>query len=140
MYSPPPLEFTVALDILSHINTPIHATLLARLRNAANAGTLTIFRNAKGLPIGFVCWAGIDGYGVRFADKFDVLPVYPWEFNAGRIALLIFVVFIYPFGEEAQAAFRKFLTSHRAVYYVRKDRKRLMIRTSRGLRVAQIAK
>ena len=134
MPSTPPLEFAVASEMLSHLNIPLTSSLLSRIRNAAQAGTLTILRNGIDDPVGFVCWAGVNKDSVRIADKFNLLPSYPWEFKEGKIALLLYVFFIYPFNEEARAAFTRFVSSRRAIYYVRKDRKRLMIRTSNGFR------
>jgi hypothetical protein len=48
------------------------------------------------------------------------------------------VFFAYPFNEEARTAFTAFLNSRRAVYFTKKDRKRLAIRTSRGFRYAKV--
>ncbi len=138
MYLPPPIEFSITLELLSRLNKPVEPPMLCRLVHASYAGTLTILRNEVDAPVGFVCWAGGNKDSVRGAEKFNRFPNYPWEFKEGKITILLEVFFIYPFRSEAKVAFRKFLASRRAVYYVNKERKRLLIRTSNGFRFAKI--
>ena len=138
MYPAPPPEFGIALELISRVNMPLNPPLLGSLRHAAYAGTLTILRNATDAPVGFVCWAGVNKDSVGIADQFNLLPSHFWEFKEGKIALLLFVYFAYPFNEEARTAFMAFLDSRRAVYFMKKDRKRLAIRTSRGFRYAKV--
>jgi hypothetical protein len=138
MYPAPPPEFGIALELISRLNTPLDPALLGSLRNAAYAGTLTILRSPKDDPVGFVCWAGVNKDSVRIADQFNLFPSHFWEFKEGKIALVLFVFFAYPFNEEARTAFTAFLNSRRAVYFTKKDRKRLAIRTSRGFRYAKV--
>jgi hemolysin-activating ACP:hemolysin acyltransferase len=117
---------------------PIESRLLSRVVHAAYAGTLTILYNDNNEPVGFVCWAGVNKDSVRIAEKFNCLPTMRWEFKEGNIAMLLEVFFTCPFRREARAAFRRFLASRRAIYYVRKERKRLIIRTSTGPRFAKV--
>jgi hemolysin-activating ACP:hemolysin acyltransferase len=138
MYQAPPPEFCIALDLLSRLSTPIQSALLGSIRNSSEAGTLTILRNPKTDPVGFVCWAGVNKDSIRIAEKFNLFPTYPWEFKEGKIALLLYVFFAYPANEEAHAAFMTFLASRRAVYYMKKNRKRLLIRTSKGFKFATV--
>jgi hypothetical protein len=129
-----PLEFSVAVEMLGRMNAPLDPLMLARMRHAAHAGTLTILRDAKKDPVGFVCWAGGNKDSVRIAERFGIFPRHFWEFKEGKIALLMMVFFAYPCNQEAKKAFKHFLHTHRAVYYVKRERKRLMLRTSRGFR------
>lgn len=137
MHAAPPPEFGIAVELISRLNTPLNPPLLGSLRCAAYAGTLTILRSAKDDPVGFVCWAGVNKDSVRIADQFNLFPSHFWEFKEGKIALLLFVFFLPPFNEEARSAFQAFLNARRAVYFMKKDRKRLAIRTSRGFRYAR---
>jgi hypothetical protein len=114
-----PLEFSVAVEMLGRMNAPLDPLMLARIRHAAHAGTLTILRDAKKDPVGFVCWAGGNKDSVRIAERFGIFPRHFWEFKAKK-------------------AFKHFLRTHRAVYYVKRERKRLMLRTSRGFRPTSV--
>jgi hypothetical protein len=138
MHSPPPPEFGIALELIGRLNMPLNPSLLGSLRNAAYAGTLTILRSATDAPVGFVCWAGVNKDSVRIADQFNLFPSHFWEFKEGKIALLLFVFFAYPCNEEARSAFMEFLDSRHAVYFMKKNKKRLAIRTSRGFRYARV--
>jgi hypothetical protein len=135
---PNPPEFSAAIEMLGSLNIPIDPLLLGRIRHAAYAGTLTILRNAKKDPVGFVCWAGGNKDSVRIADRFGLFPSHFWEFKEGKIALLMLVFFAYPSNQEARKAFKDFLRTHRAVYYIKRERKRLMLRTSRGFKRANV--
>jgi len=138
MYLPPPVEFSITLELLSRLNRPVEPPMLRRLVHAAYAGTLPILRNENDDPVGFVCWAGANKDSVRVAEKFNRIPSLPWEFKEGKIALLLEVFFIAPFGQEARVAFRRFLAARRAIYYIKRERKRLLIRTSNGFRFTQV--
>lgn len=135
-----PPEFAVALELLGSLNAPINPPLFSSIRFAAYAGTLTILRNEKEDAIGFVCWAAGNKESVRIADQFNLFPTRLWEFKEGKIAMLLFVYFLYPFNEQAKKAFRGFLADHRAVYYAKKDKKRLIVRTSNGFKAARLVK
>jgi len=135
---PNPPEFSISIEMLCSRNVPIDPAMLARIRHAAYAGTLTILRNPKKDPVAFVCWAGGNKDSVRIADRFGLFPSHFWEFKEGKIAMLMTVFFAYPCNQEAQKAFNDFLRTHRAVYYVKRERKRLMLRTSRGFKRANI--
>lgn len=138
MYQSPPPNFAISIDLLCRVNTPVNPLLLNNIRNAAEAGTLTILRGTNEDPVGFVCWASVNKDSVRIAEKFDLLPTQLWEFKEGNIALLLSVFFIYPYSEEARRAFINFLNTRRAVYYTKKNRKRLLIRTSNGFKFANV--
>lgn len=124
--------------MLGGMNVPLDPSMLARLRHAAYAGTLTILRDAKKDPVGFVCWAGGNKDSVRIAERFGLFPRHFWEFNEGKIALLVMVLFAYPRNQEAKKAFKDFLRTHRAVYYAKRERNRLMLRTSRGFKPTSV--
>lgn len=133
-----PVEFGIAVELLGYLNVPIDPPMLNSMRFAAYAGTLTILRSEKGDPVGFVCWAGGNKESVRIADGFNLLPSRLWEYKEGNIALILFVNFAYPFNAQAKVAFKKFMASHRAAYYVRRERKRLIVRTSKGFRTGRL--
>ncbi|MTV39317.1 hypothetical protein [Duganella radicis] len=138
MNIPSPPELAAAIELLARLAVPVDPPLMSSLVNAAHAGTLTILHSAKAQPVGLVIWAGGNKDSVRMADQFNLFPTHFWEYKEGNIALLLAVFFVYPFREEAQAAFRQFLASRRAVYYARKNRKRLVVRTSAGFRYLQL--
>lgn len=138
MYHTPPAEFSIAMDLLGRFNMPIQPALLRSIRYASDAGTLTILLDPKADPVGFVCWASVNKDSVLIAERFNLFPSYPWEYKEGKIAMLLSVFFVYPLNEEARSAFKAFLASHRAIYYIKKNRKRLLIRTSGGFKFAAV--
>jgi hypothetical protein len=139
MLAPPlPPEFGLAVHLLGSLNLPIDPMTLNGLRNAARAGTLTILRSDGGDPVGFVCWAGGNKDSVKIAERFNLFPHNVWEFKEGRIAMLLLVHFARPFNVEARQAFMRFVRGRRAIYYTRKNRKRLALRTSAGHRLAEV--
>jgi len=135
---PMPPEFSIAVHLLGSLNVPIDPLTLSSLRDAAYARTLTILRNDEGSPVGLVCWAGGNKNSVQIADRFNLFPRQAWEFKEGRIAMLLLVHFLHPFNVEARQAFMRFIRTRRAVYYTRKNRKRLALRTSQGFRLAGV--
>jgi len=136
--SPAPLEFSVAIEMLGGMNIAVDPVMLSRIRHAACAGTLTILRNQNDDAVGFVCWAGGNKDSVRIADRFGLFPRYFWEFKEGNILLVILVCFAYPFSQEATRSFRSLLRAHRAIYYMRRGRKQLLLRTSKGFKAASV--
>ena len=138
MYKNVPNEFAVALDLVSRSGIDLTAAMLTNLRIAAEARTLTILWNAKKEPVGYVSWAGANKESVKMASQFNILPSKLWEFREGGIAFVMNVLFTPAFKEEAKAEFRKFIRARRAVFFVKRDKKRLAVRTSRGFRFPEL--
>lgn len=72
------------------------------------------------------------------ASKFNISPSKFWEFREGNIVFIMNVLFSSRFKDEAKAEFRKFVRARRAVFFVKKEKKRLAVRTSKGFRFPEM--
>lgn len=138
MYRNAPSEFSIALDLVSRSGIDLSAATLANLRMSAEARTLTILWNGKKEPVGYVSWAGANKESVKMASKFNISPSKFWEFREGNIVFIMNVLFSSRFKDEAKAEFRKFVRARRAVFFVKKEKKRLAVRTSKGFRFPEM--
>ncbi len=134
MYKNAPNEFSIALDLVSRSGIDLSAATLTNLRMSAEAKTLTILWNGKKEPVGYVSWAGANKESIKMASQFNISPSKFWEFREGNIAFIMNVLFSPRFKDEAKAEFRKFVRARRAVFFIKKEKKRLAVRTSRGFR------
>ena len=132
-----PGEFAIALDLVSRRQLDVNAAALVNLRTAAEAGTLTILRNPLDEPIGYISWARVNADSVHMASEFGKFPMMLWEFQEGYISLIFSVFFLHPFDQHAKKELQAFIRARRAIFYVRKNRKCMFIRTATGFRLSK---
>lgn len=138
MYEHLPLEFSIAIDLVSRCTHEFNRVMLMNIRLAATANTLTILWSSKKEPIGFVAWAGVNKDSIYITRKFKQMPTRLWEYKEGHIAHILDVLFLPPFNQEAKYEFKKFVMSRRAIFFSKHEKNRLYIRTSSGFKAAAI--
>jgi hypothetical protein len=137
MYKSLPPEFSMALDLLSRCNVEFDIATLRTIQTAAIAGTLTILWGIYEDPIGFVIWAGVNRDSLQMTSKFKHSPAQLWEYKEGHITQILHVLFVPPFNFEAKSQLRIFVRGRRAIFYARKGKNKLFIRTSSGFRKSE---
>ncbi len=137
MYKSLPPEFSIALELVCRCNVEPDITILRTIQAAAIANTLTILWGVYEDPIGFIVWAGVNKDSIQMVDKFKLGLSRLWEYKEGHITQILHVLFVSPFNFEAKSQLRKFVRSRRAIFYARKGRNTLFIRTSSGFRKSE---
>lgn len=137
MYKSLPSEFSMALDLVSRCNIEFDIAQLRIIQAAARANTLTILWGVYEDPIGFIVWAGVNQDSLHMTNKFKLFPNQLWEYQEGHITQILYVLFVPPFNFEAKSQLRKFVRGRRVIFYTRKERNNLFIRTSSGFRKSE---
>lgn len=134
MYKSLPPEFAIALDLVSRCDVELDMAALRSIQVAAIANTLTILWGVYEDPIGFIVWAGVNKDSIQMTNKFKLSPSRLWEYKEGHITQILHVLFVPPFNFEAKSQLMKFVRERRAIFYTRKGKNNLFIRTSSGFR------
>ena len=93
MYQPPPESFGILCDIRSYRWLNSSPEQLMHLRLSAKAGTFKIFWDQHSRPLGYAIWANVCRESVQRLARNGRYPIYGFEWNDGRICLVLDVVF-----------------------------------------------
>jgi hypothetical protein len=137
MYKSLPPEFSMVLDLVSRCNVEFDIAQLRTIQAAARANTLTILWGVYEDPIGFIVWAGVNQDSLQMTNRFKLSPSQLWEYKEGHITQILHVLFVPPFNFEAKTQLRKFVRGRRVIFYTRKGKNSLFIRTSSGFRKSE---
>lgn len=104
--------------------------LFRLLRNAAQAGSATLFRDHMHQVIGYAIWAKVSAETAARFVRTGMAPYYFYEWREGGIFLLLDVVIYRHASRPGRRQLMAVLAEHRAVMVARRDRVRLYFKNN----------
>lgn len=115
------------------LDTP-HATL-QQLRNCAQFGTFEVLYDALGRARGYMAWADINKESWRALCERGQLPGYPFEWNEGRLLLLLDVVLAPGQRHALRVSLEGAFGARRAILFLRRGRVHMYARNKGRIRL-----
>lgn len=112
---------------LGYATPPDTFTLLQR---SAQANAIHFFRNGFGRPIGYVAWANVSPESLRLIRRQGRLPAYGYEWDEGRLTLLVDVAIRNDDAPHLRAHLREALRGKRCLAFHRRDRLSIYLRAA----------
>ena len=128
MYQSPPESFGILCDIRSYRWLDTTPEQLMHLQLSAKAGTYKIFWDQHDRPLGYAIWANVCRESIQRLARTGRYPVYAFEWNDGRICLVLDVVFNNIDRKQALRQLKEFFGRRRAIAYKRRSTTRLLVR------------
>jgi hemolysin-activating ACP:hemolysin acyltransferase len=114
------------LRLKAGLDTPVQR--LQWLRHSAHFNAVHWFSNLAGRVNGYAVWAKVNRETLRRQQRTGQFPRYFYEWNEGQIMLLLDVVFIDGWHRHNQNQLRRFIKSHKAAAWFRREQLHLLIR------------
>ena len=129
MYTPPPEIFSTLCDFRSYSPAPLSADNIKWFKYAARCQTATLLYNEFNEPKGYVVWAEISRESLNLLWKTNQFPRYIYEWQEGKIRLILDVSIDPGERESMLKALRTLLRSWKVVAFKRREL-RLYVRSN----------
>lgn len=114
------------LRLKAGLDTPVQG--LQWLRYSAQFNSVYYFKNLAGRVNGYAIWAKVCRETLLRLQRTSQFPRYFYEWNEGHTVLLLDVVFIDGWNNHNTNQLRRFIKSHKAITWYRKQQLNLRIR------------
>jgi|GEM_PF-563114 len=114
------LSEIIEVRCMCGLDTP--APLLAALRASALENRVTVFYSAVKTPIAYIAWANLDKDSFSMVSKTRRMPLYPYEWNEGKLMLIYDVAWAPQWMLIAKKSLLKFLLKKRFISFIKHNR------------------
>lgn len=90
------------------------------LRRSAGRNLTYIFRNELERPIGYIAWANINKESFVRLQKTGIMPTFPYEWDEGRLTLVVDMAFGKGHTKHLRATLSTFLSRKRVVIFLKR--------------------
>ncbi len=87
--------FSIMCELRSRIHTNFNTSKIRWIYISARNGNYKIIRNHYGKPCGYIIWARVVRETLIRLEKYDIYPIYEYEYDEGNICLILDVFLLH---------------------------------------------